>query len=230
MSTPSSWRASRSGSLKCSAHEAWQSHGSGTALRGRPMWSAQDGVDPGRDLAEPVVVVPHVQVADREPAPAQLVGDEVDGEELAQVAQVDRPGRGGARRAGDGLALARMPLGVVGGSRDPVGRRAVLSSCHAKVVLLAARGDRAWSRYPSRRKRKAPDSCRARRLARRPLDRIPRGGSRRQPTGRATRACSLALTGPCHKGTPAAGTMMPPCAGSVPLDHGRARLLQASRA
>ena len=58
-------------------------------------------VDPGGHLAEAVVVVPAVQVAHRDPAAADLLGDEVHGEELAQVAQVDRAGRARARGAGD---------------------------------------------------------------------------------------------------------------------------------
>ena len=50
MSTPSSWRAARSGALKCSAQDGWHSHGSGTAESGRPMCSAQEGSTPAGTL------------------------------------------------------------------------------------------------------------------------------------------------------------------------------------
>ena len=80
-------------------------------------------VDAHGHLAEAVVVVPHVQVPHGYPAAAQLVGDEVHGEELAHVAQVDPARRRDARRDRHGLALAGVPDGVVGGAGDPVGRR-----------------------------------------------------------------------------------------------------------
>ena len=63
--------------------------------------------------------------------------------------------------------------------------------------------------YPRARTRKASDSSGARRLHAVSFDRIPRGGSRRQPMGRHA-VVSLALTGPCHKERRAAGTMLPP--------------------
>ena len=82
-------------------------------------------------LAEAVVVVPHVQVAHLEPASAELVGDEVGGQELAQVAQVHRAGGGRARRDGHRLALAGVAYGVVRRTRHPVDGSALLStSCH----------------------------------------------------------------------------------------------------
>ena len=59
-------------------------------------------VDAVRHLAETVVVVPHVQVTDRHAAAAQLVGDEVRHQELAQVAQVHGSRGRDARRAGHG--------------------------------------------------------------------------------------------------------------------------------
>ena len=46
MSMPIAWRASSSGSLKCSAQDEWHSHGSGTPLNGRPTYSAYDGSTP----------------------------------------------------------------------------------------------------------------------------------------------------------------------------------------
>ncbi len=46
MSTPSSWRAATNGSLKWSAHDAWHSHGSGTADSGRPMCSDHEAGTP----------------------------------------------------------------------------------------------------------------------------------------------------------------------------------------
>ena len=79
-------------------------------------------VDARGHLAEPVVVVPHVQVPHRHPAAAQLVGDEVHGDELAHVAQVHPSRRRDPRRDGHPLALAGVPDGVVGGAGDPVGR------------------------------------------------------------------------------------------------------------
>ena len=78
-------------------------------------------VDAGRHLPEPVEVVPDVQVPDRDPAAAQLVADEVHGQELAQVAEVHRPGRAGTRGdRDDRRALTRVPHGVVRGARHPV--------------------------------------------------------------------------------------------------------------
>ena len=79
-------------------------------------------VDALRHLAEAVVVVPHVQVPHRYAAAAQLVGDEVHGDELAHVAQVHPSRRRDPRRDRHPLALAGVPDGVVGGAGDPVGR------------------------------------------------------------------------------------------------------------
>ena len=103
-------------------------------------------VDAGGHLAEAVVVVPAVQVAHRQPAPADLLGHEVHGQELAQVAQVDRARRAGAGGAGDGAALradrllaagvadrvVRGPGDPVGGAGavGPVGTACVAASCH----------------------------------------------------------------------------------------------------
>ena len=81
-------------------------------------------VDAARHLAEPVVVVPHVQVADRHATASQLVGDEVRHQELAQVPQVHGPGRGDARGARDrpvGAGPLVMTDGVVRGAGHPVG-------------------------------------------------------------------------------------------------------------
>ena len=83
-------------------------------------------VDADRDLAEPVEVVPDVQVPHGDAAPGELVGDEVHGEELAQVAEVDMARRAGAGGDGhDGGALAGMADRVVGRPGHPVGRLAV---------------------------------------------------------------------------------------------------------
>jgi hypothetical protein len=86
---------------------------------------APRGVDADRDLAEPVVVVPDVQVTGPDPAPAQLLGDEVDGEELPQVAEVDPAGRARAGGDGDDLGVTAsitgcVPQRVVGGTGHPV--------------------------------------------------------------------------------------------------------------
>ena len=71
-------------------------------LRERPAdVLAPRRVDADGDLAEPVVVVPHVQVPGREAAAPELLGHEVHGEELAQVAEVHPPRRAGARGDGD---------------------------------------------------------------------------------------------------------------------------------
>ena len=50
ISTPSSRSASWSGALKWSAQLAWHSHGSGTAVSGRPMWSAHSAGTPAGTL------------------------------------------------------------------------------------------------------------------------------------------------------------------------------------
>ena len=63
---------------------------------------------------------------------AQLLGHEVRGDELAEVAQVDRAARRGAGGDGDRVALAGVAYGVVRRPRHPVDRFALLSaSCHA---------------------------------------------------------------------------------------------------
>ena len=95
-------------------------------------------VHPCRHLAEAVEVVPAVQVAHGDAAAAQLLGDEVGGEELTQVAQVDRArgaGSGGARDdaalgepVGQRLLAARVPDGVVGGTGHPVDRLGALAA------------------------------------------------------------------------------------------------------
>ena len=93
-------------------------------------------VHPGRHLAQPVVVVPAVQVAYGDAAPADLLDDQVDGQELTQVAEVDGPGGAGSRGAGDQLgALAGVPDRVVGRPGDPVmgfgaGSGGLLATCH----------------------------------------------------------------------------------------------------
>ena len=91
----------------------------------------------GRHLAEPVEVVPGVEVAHRHAAAPQLLGHEVRGDELAQVAQVDGPARGGTGRDGHQVALARVAYGVVRRPRHPVDRFALRlpSSCHARKVM-----------------------------------------------------------------------------------------------
>ena len=50
MSTPMACSELRSGSLKCSAHEGWHSHGSGTADSGLPMCSDHDASTPAGTL------------------------------------------------------------------------------------------------------------------------------------------------------------------------------------
>ena len=85
---------------------------------------------PDRHLAEPVVVVPRVQVPHREPTPAQLLGHEMRREELAQVAQVDRPRGAGAGGHGEEVGRAGVPHHVVGRAGHPVGGRALVASCH----------------------------------------------------------------------------------------------------
>ncbi len=97
------------------------------------------GVDAGRHLAEAVVVVPAVQVTHGQSAATDLLGDEVHREELAQVAEVDRPGRTGPRGAGDELgALTGVPDRVVSGAGHPVGGVAAgalvcsSSTCHRR--------------------------------------------------------------------------------------------------
>ena len=59
---------------------------------------------PGRNPAQPVVVVPGQDVPARRAITADLVGDQVRGHELAQVPQMHRPGRADSRRAGRDLA------------------------------------------------------------------------------------------------------------------------------
>ena len=65
------------------------------------MYCSKDASTPAGHLAQPVVVVPRVQVHDVVAARAQRLGDEVRREDLAQVAHVDRARRRDARRADD---------------------------------------------------------------------------------------------------------------------------------
>ncbi|CUR57862.1 hypothetical protein NOCA1130261 [metagenome] len=105
--------------------------------------------DTGRHLAEAVEVVPRVQVAHRDAAAPQLLGDEVRGDELAQVAQVDRAAGGGAGRDGDRVALTGVAYGVVRRARHPVDRIALSllsTSCHARKANGARGARRAWAR------------------------------------------------------------------------------------
>ena len=83
-------------------------------------------VDPGRHLAEAVEVVPAVQVAHRHAPAAQLLGHEVRGQELAQVAQVDRPRRARTGRTGDDASLGQAVREglLAAGVADRVVRRA----------------------------------------------------------------------------------------------------------
>jgi hypothetical protein len=101
------------------------------------------GVDAGGHLAEPVVVVPAVQVSHVDAAAADLLGDEVHGEELTQVAQVDRPGRADPGRARDELGqraavdLLGVPEREVGGAGHPVAGLCCVvlrSSCHGRQL------------------------------------------------------------------------------------------------
>ena len=93
--TPSSASAAIIGALKCSAQFGVRAAGRGRH-RGERLADVLGPrrVDPGRDAAEAVVVVPGDQVLDVVAAAADLVGDEVRGHDLAQVAEVDRPRRG----------------------------------------------------------------------------------------------------------------------------------------
>ena len=65
-------------------------------------------------------------MAHRDAAAPQLLGDEVRGEELAQVAEVDRARRAGPGGDGHEVALAGVPDGVVRRARHPVDGFAVL--------------------------------------------------------------------------------------------------------
>ena len=85
-----------------------------------------DALDALRDAAEAVEVVPRDQVLARDAAAADLVGDQVRGEDLAQVAQVDRPGRAQARGTDDrpaGRAVGLRPTTSSARVGDPVLRR-----------------------------------------------------------------------------------------------------------
>ena len=109
-------------------------------VRHRRQWAPDvlgpRGVHAGRHLAQAVVVVPAVQVAYGDVAPADLLDDQVDGQELTQVAEVDRAGRAGPRGAGDQLGtLTRVPDRVVRSPGDPVvgfgaGAGGLLATCH----------------------------------------------------------------------------------------------------
>ena len=130
----------------------------------------------GRHLAEPVEVVPRVEVAHRHAAAPQLLGHEVRGDELAQVAQVDGPARGGTGRDGHQVALARVAYGVVRRPRHPVDRIALPlpSSCHARK----ARGRRM---APEPTPVAAPTPCSEERASRTP----PRRPAQTVSTGRS---------------------------------------------
>ena len=96
------------------------------------------GVDPGGDAAEAVVVVPRDQVLAVVAAAADLVGDEVRGHDLAQVAEVDRAR--GAQAGGADDPLVRMaPRGgldhLVGHRRHPVRLRCPGRLHHLRAPL-----------------------------------------------------------------------------------------------
>lgn len=95
-------------------------------------------VDPHRHLAEPVVVVPTLQMPHRDPAPPDLVGHEVHGQELAQVAQMDRTRGTDPGGAGDQVALTGVPDRCVRRAGHPVARvtvRTPVASCHLSLRL-----------------------------------------------------------------------------------------------
>ena len=111
----------------------------------------------GGDLAEAVEVVPRVEVTHGHAASAQLLGDEVGRDELAQVAQVDRTARRGARGDRHQVALAGMAYGVVRRPRHPVDRLTLSltsTSCHG-AKAIGGHGKRR-SRPPRRLRRCAP--------------------------------------------------------------------------
>ena len=118
-SMPSASMAARTGALKRSAQLSWASSGSGTAVSGRPTCSVERRRQPGRNPAQPVVVVPGQQVDAVPAAAADLVGDQVRDHQLAEVAQVDRAGRaepGGAHDRRAGSAAIRLGDHLVGGT------------------------------------------------------------------------------------------------------------------
>ena len=151
-------------------------------------------VDAVRHLAEPVVVVPHVQVAHRHAAAAQLVGDEVGHQELAQVAQVHGPGGGDARRAGHrpvGAGALVVADGVVRGAGHPVGGVLRGHGSGSWVGLLGGSAEartlpepaaRAPSRGPGSGRGERAPATRPERPFRVAVHPIPRGGWRPRRT------------------------------------------------
>ena len=121
-------------------------------------------VDADRHLAEPVEVVPDVEVPGREASATQLLGDEVHRQELAQVAQVDPTGRAGAARDGDDLRAARLRGGRRRRRRASPSRGARRRSSWppANVIGLsrAERARRAEARGVQRRREYAAGSTR----------------------------------------------------------------------
>src|SRR2546423_3007920 len=67
-------------------------------------------VEPGRHLPEPVIVIPRVQVHHVTAPGEDLLGDEVRGHDLAQVAEMDRSRWGYARCAHDLLATRTVGM------------------------------------------------------------------------------------------------------------------------
>ena len=188
MSTPMACSASCSGCLKCSAHESWQPVGVGHRRQRPADVLAPRRVDAGGHLAEPVVVVPHVQVPGVEPAAPELLGDEVHGEELAQVAEVHPAGRAGARRDRDDLgALAGVPDRVVGGAGHPVVRlagRSLGAPCRHGRQTLPGHDERVRRGLDAAR----CGAARVRRSRRRRCTRTPRRTP--TPSSRAGRSTS----------------------------------------
>ncbi len=76
-------------------------------------------------------------MAHRHAAAAQLLGDEVRGDELAQVAQVDRAARRGAGGDRHEVALACVAYGVVRRPRHPVDRIALFRPPRAMRARLS---------------------------------------------------------------------------------------------
>ncbi len=101
-----------------------------------------DALHAVRHLAVAVVVVPGDQVAHGVAAAADLVGDEVRGHDLAEVAQVDRARRGEPGRDDDRFARRtslRLGDDIVREAGDPVGLGAALTRSHGRHVLLSCR-------------------------------------------------------------------------------------------
>ena len=116
-------------------------------VRDRRQWHPDVAIElgrhAGRDLAQPVVVVPRVQVHGRQPAAAQRVGHQVGGEDLAQVAHVDRARGRDPGRAHEPIVVGCAParLDVVGQQFDPVAR------CRDPVRHLEQSNGRVVSRW-----------------------------------------------------------------------------------